>query len=358
MKKQFKKTKSILFGVQLPPPIHGASTMNAIVQKRFESQNNKFVDIGLTNKIDDYEKFKLYKPFKFVLSILMFLNYLRNSDIIYLTPSTSPIGFLKDSIYVIFGKFFRKKIFLHFHSKGLDNIKSTILIRYIIWILKDLQIIILSENLRYDLSKFKIKEPYIHICPNGLGIEKEIRKKNFERPNILYLSNLIPSKGYFKTLEICKHLNELNIDFKCNFVGKGSESEIKNLKSYIKNNHLEEKVFYHGAKYHEEKEIFFQSSNIFVFPSRYKRECFPLVLIEALSYGLVCITSNEGAINTLLNGNGIVIDKESKFSYNDAIISVISNVEAWKNLSDSSIDYYNQFLTEDRFFERLNKILI
>ena len=37
----------------------------------------------------------------------------------------------------------------------------------------------------------------------------------------------------------------------------------------------------HGAKYDNEKDAFLQKADIFVFPTYYDNECFPLVLLEA-----------------------------------------------------------------------------
>ena len=60
-------------------------------------------------------------------------------------------------------------------------------------------------------------------------------------------------------------------------------------------------VTYHGRKYVEEKLAFFRQADVFVFPTYYSNECFPLVLLEAMEQGLPCISTNEGGIAAIVD---------------------------------------------------------
>ena len=44
------------------------------------------------------------------------------------------------------------------------------------------------------------------------------------------------------------------------------------------------------------REAFLQTADIFVFPTFYFNECFPLVIIEAMMNGLPVISTDEGGI--------------------------------------------------------------
>jgi glycosyltransferase involved in cell wall biosynthesis len=69
-------------------------------------------------------------------------------------------------------------------------------------------------------------------------------------------------------------------------------------------------VNYLGRIYGRDKETVFHESDIFVFPSYYSNECFPLVLLEAMQFGVPIITTKEGAIPDLVieGVNGYLID--------------------------------------------------
>ena len=63
-----------------------------------------------------------------------------------------------------------------------------------------------------------------------------------------------------------------------------------------------------GRKYGEEKERLFRESDIFVFPTYYDIECFPLVLLEAMQYGLPCVNTDEGGIRDIVvNDSGFTV---------------------------------------------------
>lgn len=64
---------------------------------------------------------------------------------------------------------------------------------------------------------------------------------------------------------------------------------------------LEGMVVYHGRKYGKDKEAFLNGAEIFVFPTFYHNECFPLVLLEAMEHGVACISTTEGGIHALKN---------------------------------------------------------
>lgn len=84
---------------------------------------------------------------------------------------------------------------------------------------------------------------------------------------------------------------------------------------------------YRGPLYAETKTAFFEEIDIFVFPTRYRHEAGPLVLLEALSHGRPVIAYARGCIaETLLGGGGQTIPVESRF-----IDSALDTLEAWRS---------------------------
>lgn len=66
---------------------------------------------------------------------------------------------------------------------------------------------------------------------------------------------------------------------------------------------------YAGSQYADEKLQELSSADIFVFPTNYPNECFPLVLLEAMQFALPIVTTDVGGINDIIsNGvNGITV---------------------------------------------------
>ena len=84
-------------------------------------------------------------------------------------------------------------------------------------------------------------ETKVHICPNGIQELRHPCRTDDRRENvivkILFLSNLIESKGVFVLLEACSILKQKGINFECDFIG--GEGDINELNFKTKRNHLD-----------------------------------------------------------------------------------------------------------------------
>lgn len=54
-----------------------------------------------------------------------------------------------------------------------------------------------------------------------------------------------------------------------------------------------------------DKDAFYRSLDVFVFPSEYRFEAQPLVVLEALSYGVPCLVTDQGYMGELVQKTGI-----------------------------------------------------
>ena len=92
---------------------------------------------------------------------------------------------------------------------------------------KNTKVILLSWNLYEDISKV-VKREQVLICPNGIPKITEsnnIKERDNLEPRLLFLSNLIESKGVYLLLDACKILKEKGYKFVCDYVG-GETKEI------------------------------------------------------------------------------------------------------------------------------------
>ena len=127
--------------------------------------------------------------------------------------------------------------------------------------------------------------------------------------NLLFLSNLIPSKGVYVLLDACKMLMDRGVAFQCNFVGgESKEMDRRVFEQAVKERGLEGRVLYHGPKYGEEKEQYWRMADVFVFPTFYHNECMPLTILEAMQHGLPVVSTDEGAVPDMVadGENGFV----------------------------------------------------
>lgn len=116
---------------------------------------------------------------------------------------------------------------------------------------------------------------------------------------------------------------------------------------------------YWGAKFGAEKDILFRNTDIFVFPTFYHNECFPIVLLEAMQHGLPCISTDEAGIpNIIDNGKtGLIVPKKDHIALADAIEKLINDGSLYLQMGQTGRKKYKERFTLDVFEKNICRIL-
>lgn len=90
---------------------------------------------------------------------------------------------------------------------------------------------------------------------------------------------------------------------------------------------------------------------MFVFPTFYSNECFPLVLLEAMEKSVSCISTEEGGIRDIIaNGEtGYVTPKQDAASIAEAIEKLIINTDLKSQMGNAGRKRFEELFTEERF---------
>lgn len=356
--------KNILFILHLPPPVHGASMVgkyihdSAVINNTFKCH---YLNLALAKDLNDIGKGRIKKLKDFYKQLKQIRKQIKNIEpqLCYVTPNAKGGAFYKDFFVVMLLKIMRQNVIVHYHNKGVatrqnryfDNLLYSLFF-------KKLKVILLAENLYQDIKKY-VNYKDIYICPNGIPTHKNtpiFPQNEFE---ILFLSNMMEEKGVWDLVEACTILKKKGKVIKCHFVGKWSDITEEKFNNTIKKQKLTDSVFAYGAKYGSEKDCFLQKANIFVFPTYYNNECFPLVLLEAMEQGLPCISTNEGGIPAIIeNGKtGYIIEKHSPKVIAEKIEYLMEHPQQCINMGEAGKEkFFNEF-TLDKFEIRMKNIL-
>jgi glycosyltransferase involved in cell wall biosynthesis/2-polyprenyl-3-methyl-5-hydroxy-6-metoxy-1,4-benzoquinol methylase len=313
------KRKILLIGL-VPPPINGqAVAFQALV-------NEMSVEtLMIPGKRNDNIWAIFIKVFKYfdLLFRLIFKLTLRKY-VVYHTISQSKEGFIRDYLIVVISKLLGSKIIVHIHGGNYDGFyytqKSFIQKQICKMLSKTDSIIVLSENMRkmFDFEPRLFSK--ICVVKNGLpwSIEsndleiKELPINNNSPIKIIFLSNLIESKGYLDVLEATSLLvNEYGYNVKTDFCGEfihyddakrfATLSEAKHyFHEFINKNNLENHVQYHGVIDIEKKKELLKEAHFFVLPTNYINEGQPISIIEAMAYGCVVLTTDYRGISDMI----------------------------------------------------------
>lgn len=317
--------RKILFILHLPPPIHGASKVGQLIHESSlirDSFDVIFVKIKSSTKISDMGSHSFKKYFDFCtlfLSVFYNLIFFR-PEIIYFTASVRGIAFFRDLIlcilWKIYARIYSAEVYFHYHTRGVSEFVSKSFFHRLLtgFMLKNVNLILLDKALTSD---FECLHTYksIQYVPNGVpdpykddNFSNYIYDKNLDHINVLFFSNMIREKGFIQVLELAAKCSQSKIKF--HFAGNWSNDlDERNFLNFVHEHHLSDTVLFHGFLSGERKHRLFQRCHILVLPTVYANEAFPLVILEALSHGIPCLTFNTGAINSMVDENcGLVIE--------------------------------------------------
>jgi len=354
----------ILFVLHYPPPIHGAAAIglqiieSKVVNATFEC---KYINLGTSITINEIGGKSIVKLFRYVAILCQVLWELifNRPDLCYISITSKGIPFYKDATLAFLVKLFGVKLIYHFHNKGVslrqDKFVDNLIYRFTF---KNSSVILLSKFLFPDIKKYVMNDQ-VWYCPNGIpdvGLTKS-EPGGEKVVNLLFLSNLIESKGVFILLEVCKLLQDRKLDFQCTFVGGvGDISELQFLLK-LQELKIENSVHYAGKKIGKDKELFFINTDIFILPTL--NDCFPLVLLEAMQYSLPVISTFEGGIPDIVEEGvtGFLVPQKNVEALAEKLEVLIRNPELRIQMGIAARNKFENEFTLNKFESRFKDIL-
>ncbi len=343
-------TKPILFFTNFPPPFTGHTVLNRMF---FNFAKNRFSTCDLINisrtggDLKTTGKFRLGGIFFYVLKLIELNRVLRTNDVrtLVLTFSHSPLGFIKNLLAVVIARRKVKNIVGHIHTGIYHTTFQKAILRplYFVFIRK-VNVFIFNSSRLYQLTEKFIPEEKSFILENTIDnellferqqVDKKIEsRRQSHRLEILYISNMIPSKGYMDLAIALSLLSKTTkLDFHARFIGGWtSNREHREFINYVKKEGLDQRVSIHGSI--SERSLisnYLLSSHIFVLPTYYPTECQPVSIIEAMNAGNAIISTRHASIPEYVfdNVNGILVDSKAPQQICNAIIA-FQDVDFWQ----------------------------
>lgn len=281
---------------------------------------------------------KVKKILQFIISyikICFYIIFQRNIRILHI-HTASRGSFIRKSKIVRIGKKFDKKVILHLHgAKFKEYYENECDIKKQLYIKDTFEmcdsIIVLGEEWKEWLKKYVDNE--ITVLHNSVIVPSTNYYSN-DSNNIVMLGRLEERKGTYDLLEVINDIVKKYENIKFVLAGDGDlerlDKKIKQLE--IPQNNIEVLGWIDSNKRHE----LLKDCLIYVLPSY--NEGMPMSVLEAMSYGIPCISTNVGSIPSVIenNNNGIIINPGDKIALRESLINLLDDKKLRKEYSNLS----------------------
>lgn len=355
-----ERRKKILFLVQLPPPVHGASVMNYKLvnsEKIKSSFNINVINLQFLKSIEEITKFSLRKIYLAIYYCFVIIKKIvvQKPDLVYFTFSLNGYALYRDAFYVFLIKLLKKKVVLHLHGKGIrSEIENNAFKKHLYkTAFKNTYVICLSQILTDDIKDVYKAVPFI--VTNGIQERQSVEEEKNHGDNyvsqILYLSNYIRDKGIIVLIEALKILKDKGYAFNARLVGAPVDIKIKLLESLIHERGLTEHIQITGPLYGREKNNELNNADIFVFPTNYLNEACPLVILEAMQFGLPVVSTFEGGIPEMVidNETGFLVESKNPQMLADKLALLLKDKDLRIKMGKRGLQRFTENYTLEKF---------
>lgn len=295
-------SKLVMIGV-FPPPLHGLSSINKAMKEYFITMGHETLIYDLSS--GNLSRSWHIKVYRCILVIKKFLDFSKflvvHDDVsVYMSVSAGK-GQVYEILFLIACYFKGCRVYLHHHSFMYININKPLFLMKILtfFSIKNGCHLFLCELMALKMQDlYPLVRKSLVLSNSGLvGQTQNKRMRKLEHPfTIGFLSNIENDKGIFEFLELIELLELEDIEINAMIVGPFMDLRTKDL--VLNKISSRKNIAYLGPLYGAEKESFWKSISVLVYPT--KNDAEPLTVIEAFSYGVPVLTRSIGCLSQMV----------------------------------------------------------
>lgn len=316
-----------------PPPYGGVTIKNRLVY----SNIIKYIDCNMIDFSQIKEK-KIKTLFKFILAITN-----RKAAFVIGVSGDSTRKKFTQLLYTINRTAMRKSIILIMGGIAHNTISSDD--NYKTWMKEFKMIYVETESMMQTLNRAGLNN--VKVFPNCRENPNfdELNKQKNDLFRCVYFSRISKDKGVDTIIDTCERLSINGFQYHVDLYGKIDEDYKDEFTNKISNNAA---ISYKGIFKSEGNNVYhkLQEYDVMLFPTRWKAEGVPGILIESKIASLPVIASNINFNSEIVNHgvDGIVINPGNSEELYNSIVELYNNPDSLSKMSQnakkSSEKYY------------------
>ncbi|CAM4014243.1 glycosyltransferase family 4 protein [Deinococcus marmoris] len=249
-------------------------------------------------------------------------------QLVHLNPSFTPKAVLRDAALLIAAKVTGAPTVAEFHGGMPDDVPG-ILGRAALRVLMNADALVVINRLqeRALAARYPAARGRLHRIPNGVCLPDvdvdQLIDGRLANPTLLYMGRLLEEKGVLDVIRAAAHLPGVQVDV------AGDGPALSPAQALASELGIAGRVTFHGHVGGEAKEALLRAASLFVFPSYYA-EGQPIVLLEALAWGIPVITCDLQPLTDLITPEcGGLVPPRSPAAVADVARHLLSRPEVY-----------------------------
>jgi glycosyltransferase involved in cell wall biosynthesis len=344
--KEKESASLVVAPLPFPPPVTGQTLINASVAARLTQRPARVKLINTSPK--SHRRTVLYhlRRMAAVMATLFVLaaNSRHERRCLYTVVDAGhgmPYNFLVVSVARLFGY----KVFLHHHAASYSKVRDARFASLCAVAGRGATHIALSEGMAQDLKALYRFCRQTIIAHNASHIPDPGKHKVSRRERELtigFLSNLSSEKGLDTVLQTYEAIRADGLNARLVIAGPIVDDFAQGLIDSSRKK-FGDAIVNLGPVSGASKRGFFEGIDVFLFPSRYRYEAQPLVVLEALSYGVPALVTRQGYAEEIVESLGTATGAPTFVAF------AVSFADAW--IKDPLFAAAQQSAARTRFLE-------
>ena len=357
------KKKILLIG-SLPPPYHGSNVyFEGLLDSKLKDKYEIFhVDISDHRGLENLTRLDTTNVKLALKGIMELRSALRQfkPDLAYIPVASNFLPFLRDGLFILTAAYSSNaKIVIHLHEGNYFREefygKSNFLVgKFIEHALSKVDTAIVYTRELEGTFKGLVKKVVSFLNGKDVDVPAENVRSNTGATTIAYIGNLFESKGILNFLRSAVIISLACPEARFAVAGVwGADKEKVNREAerIIEEARLEQKIEFLGPVTGERLKDFYLSTDVLIFPSMYPYEGCPLIIIDALGFGIPVISSKGiGAIPEMISDgtDGFLVDPANPQEIADKAVMLINDPHLRTEIGKAGRKKYEDEFTKDK----------
>ena len=370
-----KLRRTLLAIGPMPPPMNGMS-------KAFDMLVQNLPSFGWTVRtVDSADRTppRISSAFSFARAsevarvVARALIEVPRADVVYVAIAQSRWGFAKDVITVSASSALRRPVIAHMHGgnfagfyRSLTRIEQGIVRRTLDALSR---VVVLTDGLKEDFwmtREWPVRTTSVsNTCDVPVGEPRHLQPGEL---SVLFLSNLLVSKGYRHVIGAVHRLATLRSDLRIRLDLAGTlipqgdfpdaTAQRQDLEGLLAKLPASVTATYHGPTDGADKHRLLASADVFVLPTTYINEGQPIAVLEALTSGLPVVATDWRGIRESLPPTmlPLLVPPADPSAICDRLQFLIDHPDTFAAFSRAALVHANLF-RQERHLSKLDEIL-